>query len=132
MIDESATFDPGDPVGRDSDPRGYLIEDEDGAPLPSELQHSGRVWLALREAAFAMPATHQSEVDAIATEACVRIAPILWPLLPSNDHSEVAELRQTLRNIAPLVEAAMAPATFPSQRREWLGDAQAAIRGALT
>lgn len=77
---------------------GDLIEDEDGAPLPEELQRGGHLWMAALDGVrtgFLGRAAEQSQAyDLEAAEAAdsvmIRLAPILWPLLPSNDASPTA------------------------------------------
>jgi histidinol-phosphate/aromatic aminotransferase/cobyric acid decarboxylase-like protein len=59
---------------------GELIEDNDGAPLPAELQRDGAIWAAVNEELWAL--------DPDAVDNVVRaLAPLLWPWLPSNDHN---------------------------------------------
>lgn len=80
-----STFDAGQPITS-----GDLIEDSDGAPLPHELQRGGTIWLALFDGLLnAVTVNHATkEADALVTA----LAPILWPLLPSNTHRDLTDL----------------------------------------
>ncbi|HEX4432807.1 MAG TPA: hypothetical protein VHZ96_26275 [Frankiaceae bacterium] len=77
-------FDPGTPITS-----GDLIEDNDGAPLPHELQRGGRISLAVWDALVAHLPDEASPDQIIDCHAAVlvRLAPVLWPLLPSNDEA---------------------------------------------
>ena len=74
-------FDAGQPIVA-----GELIEDDDGAPLPHELQRGGRMWHAVREVLdLSLGGIVDTEVIDGDTEGILTaLAPILWPLLPSN------------------------------------------------
>jgi hypothetical protein len=75
-----SAFDPGEPITS-----GDLIEDSDGAPLPHELQPHGAIWNAVNDGLLNAVSVAEAEVE---TAALMRaLAPVLWPLLPSNDSS---------------------------------------------
>jgi hypothetical protein len=83
----SDTFDPGQPITA-----GDLIEDGDGAPLPHELQRGGAIWTAVATVVDHYLAGTRAEHPWASDQIMVALAPILWPLLPSNDHSPTSQL----------------------------------------
>lgn len=78
-------FDPGDPITS-----GDLIEDEDGAPLPHELQPGGRIADTIWQLIGTETSNDEWAVD-LHARLLIALAPVLWPLLPSNDHNAWAE-----------------------------------------
>lgn len=86
-----------------------LIEDEDGAPLPVELQRGTRIYNAVL-AWLTDPnlPVGREEVEQwpkrTTDDLMIRLAPILWPVLPSNDDSGVALARRTLQRLVDDLE----------------------------
>jgi hypothetical protein len=82
-----------------------LIEDDDGAPLPPELQHDSAAYAAVRDAldpllirATGLPAPEVDDTLTEAVDATMRaLTPVLWPWLPQNDHGTPARLAAVLR-----------------------------------
>lgn len=64
-----------------------LIEDADGAPLPPELQPGGVVHAAVfAHFDYDVPQSlDEDERDDNVTDMLIRLAPVLWPWLPSNN-----------------------------------------------
>lgn len=71
-----------------------LLEDEDGAPLPAELQRDGEIWKALADVLDRFRAGAPSRHPWVTEEIMRALAPVLWPILPSNDHSAAAVIRR--------------------------------------
>jgi hypothetical protein len=101
-------FDPGQPVTHGD----RLIEDHDGAPLPHELQRDGRTWRAISCAIYASlsdlmaadPGELGVDLDDATAHVVRALAPILWPLLPSNDHSAHARLVRAANDLINKME----------------------------
>lgn len=62
-----------------------LIEDEDGAPLPVELQRTGRVYKALLTKVRTWRPANDGYTEQLADGLVVAIAPVLEPWLPSQN-----------------------------------------------
>lgn len=74
-----------------------LIEDQDGAPLPVELQRDTALYAAVRT----IMANEILEPGDLEQRACdlvmIALAPHLWPWLPSNDHGTTAGLADLIK-----------------------------------
>lgn len=72
-----------------------LPEDLDGAPLPPELQRDGEVWTAIHGAVLGD--AEVSDLDGLLERIAIALAPVLWPWLPQNVHSPIAERDRLIR-----------------------------------